>query len=406
LDYSIIKIYLFKFLNSNAKTRPVLVSYLASFNCISWQEYLRKFLPLVDSVVKSERESHIDIVVEEGLNFDNICEFIEKVIIQQKDDMSKDDFLMIRSKPLYRIKKGVYRIIFGLFVVEKIYKGIYFSLRDTNEKLPKSIKVKELRSLIGYEFSEKTLCYNAFKNIYINNCIQFTGKQLEDLQVEAAPDYYIRKGENILLIESKDFLISVDKKMSFDFNIYENEFARILDFEITKKRTKNKAVMQLIGSIRKILKNEFSADSDYKYKNVFIYPILLTHDQQYDAPGFNELLNEWFQDELINLENEGLFINRIKPIVTINIDSLLYHQVCLREKIPLHKMINLYLRYKKEKHSSIKFFRDEFKVEKIDLAKIVKKYLPFAFFIDKYCEKNKLFKPPYIIDDVLPELYK
>ena len=81
--------------------------------------------------------------------------------------------------------------------------------------------------------------------------------------------------------------------------------------------------MQLISSIRRILKNEFAADTDYHYKKVFIYPVLLTHDLQYDTPGFNELIDFWFQDALLELE--GLFMRQVKPLSIVNIDSLIYH---------------------------------------------------------------------------------
>jgi hypothetical protein len=145
------------------------------------------------------------------------------------------------------------------------------------------------------------------------------------------------------LVESKDFLIAADKKMSFDFNVYEEEFGRILDFEeLPDGKIKPKAIVQLINSIRRILKTEFSADTDYHYKDVFIYPVLLNHDHQYDTPGFNELIDFWFQDALLELAEEGLFIHHVEPLSVVTIDSLIYNQVGPSNGIPLHEMLNLY----------------------------------------------------------------
>src|SRR5690606_9888133 len=127
--------------------------------------------------------------------------------------------------------------------------------------------------------------------------------------------------------ESKDFLIRADKKATFDFNVYEEEIGKTLHFELRPNGTKKAgAVLQLINNIKRILKKEFTADTAYHYKDVFIYPVLITHDHQYDTPGFNDLVNDWFQDELNTLEEEGLFIKRVKPIVVVNIDSLIFHQ--------------------------------------------------------------------------------
>ena len=380
-------IYLFQFLESHEKTQPLINAFLAYFNCPSWQEYLKSLLPLTISALNSEREAHTDIIVEPGENFEQDCTFIEKLIVQENDKLDQNDFLSIRAKPFYKVKKGVYRIIFNLFVVEKIFKGAYFLLRDVNKTLPAANRIKEIKSFYGDEFSEKVLCYRAIESIYPDKCIRFSGKELADMKIDAAPDYYVRKGKNILLFESKDFLIAPDKKMSFDFNVYEEEFGKILDFEkLPNGKIKPKAVTQLINSIRRVLKNEFSADTDYYYKDIFIYPILLTHDHQYDTPGFNELIDYWFQDALQDLREGGLFIYHVKPISVVNIDSIIYNQVGLTNSISLHDMLKLYHENKKVDKSKRKFKSQEEYNQYLQEFKqlIMSKLIPFSLFIDNY----------------------
>lgn len=272
-------IYLFQFLESHERTQALLTAFLEYFNCSTWHEYLKSLLPLTISATKRVKEAHTDIVVEVDENFEKNCSFIEKLIIQERDELDQNDFITTRAKPFYKIKDGVYRVIFNLFVVEKIFKGVYFILRDVNKSLPVASRIKEIKSFYGNEFSEKILCYKVIESIYSNKCIRFSGKQLSDLKIDAAPDYYVKNGKNIILIESKDFLIAAAKKMSFDFNIYEEEFGRVLDYEeMSDGKIKPKAVMQLINSIRRILKMEFPVDTDYHYNDITIYPILLTHD--------------------------------------------------------------------------------------------------------------------------------
>ena len=153
-------IYLFQFLETNQTAQPLLAAFLAYFNCSTWQEYLKSFLPLTLPAIKNEGEAYTDIVVEQGEKFEQGCTFIEKLIVQENDELDSNDFLSIRAKPFYKVEEGVYRIIFNLFVVEKIFKGVYFLLRDVNKKLPKTDRIKEIRSFYGDEFSEKILCYN------------------------------------------------------------------------------------------------------------------------------------------------------------------------------------------------------------------------------------------------------
>lgn len=403
-------IYLFQFLESNEKTKPLLAAFLAYFNCPTWQEYLKSLLPLTTPAIKSEREAHTDIIVEQGKKFEHVCAFIEKLIIQENDELDQNDFLTTRARPFYKIKDGVYRIIFNLFVVEKIFKGVYFLLRDVNKTLPPTSRIKEIKSFYGDEFSEKILCYKVIESIYKDKCIRFSGKELADMKIDAAPDYYVRKGKNIVLIESKDFLIAADKKMSFDFNVYEEEFGRVLDYqEMPNGKIKAKAVMQLINSIRRILNKEFSADTDYHYKEVFIYPVLLTHDHQYDTPGFNELIDFWFQDALLELAKEGLFIHHVKPLSVVNIDSLIYNQVGLNNGIPLHEMLNLYYENKKgviDKKRNFKSQEDYDRHLKEHKQMRMSKLIPFSMFIDKYFHKHELWKLPPLLELVAPALFK
>lgn len=403
-------IYLFQFLEVNEKAKPLLSAFLVHFDCTTWQEYLKRLLPLTFPAIKNEREAHTDIVVEQGEHFEQGCAFIEKLIIQENDELDQNDFLSVRAKPFYKVKDGVYRIIFNLFIVEKIFKGVYFLLRDVNKTLPTNEKIKEIKSFYGDEFSEKILCYKVMESIYPDKCIRFSGKELADMKIDAAPDYYVRKGKNILLVESKDFLIAADKKMSFDFNVYEEEFGRVLDYEeMPNRKIKPKAVVQLTNNIRRILKNEFSTDTDYHYKDVFIYPVLLTHDHQYDTTGFNELIDFWFQDALLELAEEKLFIHHVKPLSVVNIDSLIYNQVGLSKDCSLHELLNLYHENKKvDKKKKTNFKTQEEYDRYLEAYKQMRmsKLIPFSIFIDNYFRKQKLWQAPPLLDLVAPALFK
>jgi hypothetical protein len=402
-------IYLFQFLESHEKTKPLLAAFLAHFNCPTWQEHLKSLLPLTTPAIQNEREAHTDIVVEPGERFAQGCAFIEKLMVQEQDELDPNDFLTVRAKPFYKVKDGVYRIIFNLFVVEKIFKGVYFLLRDVNQTLPAAERIKEIKSFYGDEFSEKILCYKVMESIYSGKCIRFSGKELADMKIDSAPDYYVRKGKNIVLVESKDFLIAAEKKMSFNYNVYEEEFGRILYYkEMPNGNMKPKAVMQLINSVRRILKKEFTADTDYHYKEVFIHPVLLTHDHQYDTPGFNELIDFWFQDALLALAEEGLFIHHVKPLSVVNIDALIYNQAGLADGITLPEMLNLYQQNKKVEKLKKQIFKSKEEQDKYleEYKKIrMSKLIPFSMFIHRYFHKHGLWKLPPLLELVAPALF-
>lgn len=123
-------IYLFQFLETNNKTKQLLNEFLAYFKNSTWQEYLKSLMPLTITSVKNEKEAHIDITITQGERFKEGCDFLERLIINENDELEENDFITLRARPFYKIKEGVYRVIFNLFVVEKIFKGVYFLLRD------------------------------------------------------------------------------------------------------------------------------------------------------------------------------------------------------------------------------------------------------------------------------------
>ncbi len=391
---------LFKFLENDERTIGLYQAFLSHFNVESWQEYLKSLIPLTLSMTKNTNESHTDFHVPVGEGYDRACAFLDKLIIENEEDINEYDFLTLRSKPFYKVKDGVYRIIFNLFVVEKIFKGMYFLLRDANNSLSEEKQVKSLKGLYGDFFSERVLLYDTIEAIFPDKCIKYSGQELVKMRISGGPDYYVRKYKDILVFESKDFLIPADAKMSFDFARYQDEFEKKLYFENIDGKEKHIGVMQLIAFIKKLLTYDFPADMNYHYREVSIYPIIVVHDHQYNVPGFNTLINYWFQAELEILKEEKFYIEHVKPLVIINIDSLIYHQVGLQESIPLNRVLEKYTKHiHKVNHLA---FRSEEDMK----AYVLSKQVAFSTFINEYFHDEDLKKMPPILEIVAPMLFK
>src|SRR5690606_38611010 len=166
--------------------------------------------------------------------------------------------------------------------------------------------------------------------VYSNPNISMSG---DEINTQGCPDYYIRKGSNIMIFESKDFLIPAPVKESCDFEQYEKEFKKSLYYKEKDGKITKKAVLQLIENVRRILDKTNDFDANYDLSRINIYPILITHDNQYDVVGFNNLLNHWFQTELSKLVAEGYRIRSVRPLTVVNIDSLIFHQDTLNSKV-------------------------------------------------------------------------
>ena len=197
-------IFLFEFLESDPRTNTLLTEFLKHFESPDWKTFLKSTLPLTFAVIKTKKEAHIDIVIAKDENFESSCKFLEKLNVTDTEILNDYDFKKIRSKPFYKVSEGVYRIIYGLFVLELIHKGVYFKLNEINNGLKDGEKIKNFRSLYCDDFSEKYLLYKLLNSIYKNRYIEYSGEQIKKMGIEAEPDYYIRNGNNLFLFESKD----------------------------------------------------------------------------------------------------------------------------------------------------------------------------------------------------------
>jgi hypothetical protein len=278
--------------------------------------------------------------------FENSCRFIEKLNVDESEILNDYDFKKIRSKPFYKVEQGIYRIIYGLFVIELIHKGVFFKLNEINNGLKDGDKIKNFRSLYCDDFSEKYLLYKLLNSIYKNRYIEFSGEQIKQFGIDSEPDYYIRNGNNLFLFESKDILINASIKSSYDFNLYEPEFKKKLYFELKKEKVDKRAVLQLINNIQNVLTKQFQFDTNYKTHSLYIYPILILHDHQFNIAGLNLMVNSWFQIELAKLKEKGLVIDKVKPITIIDIDTIIFHQDLFRDRIlKLNLVIDEYFKF-------------------------------------------------------------
>ena len=387
-------ILLFKFLYSQEQTRKLLEAFLHYYKCADWKQYMTKYIPLTLSILKKEKETYTDYIIKEDEYFNEQCDFLENFIIYDGELPDDElDFLTLRSKPLYRIKRGEYRIIYDLFIVEKIAKGLYFALRDQNLRMQKPQQIKEFKSFYGKHFSEGVLTYKALEAIYPDRCTKFSGDEMDKL-MDGAPDYYIRRGKDVLLFESKDFLVPVKEKESYDYAVYDRVFEERLYFTEKDGKQHNKAVMQLVTTIKNILSNNFPPDEKLKTKELSIYPIIIIHDHQYDTAGLRELINSWFIDELEVLESEGLFIKRVKPLVIMNIDQLLYFQIPLTENISLHHLIDAYF-----EHINRKPRNKIVTIQERD-AYILDKTVPFSIYMNNYIVERNWRKLPPMLEEL------
>ncbi|UZD22974.1 hypothetical protein [Algoriphagus halophytocola] len=350
LNYDIIEVLVsqivksvsfFEFLELKLDTTKLLDEFYSQVNVKNWKEYFQRLLPIIMSSIVSAEEIHTNVSIPKDGLFEENCKFLDKLSIFDSDLLTDFDFRKVRSKPLLKIDEGAYKVLYRLFLAEVLHKGLYFKISEINRNLS-STNIKEFRGYYCDEFSEKYLFYKQLKYIFKNRYIEFSGEEMKKGGLVAEPDYYVRNGNKIFLFESKDVLISAQVKSSYDFSLYETELKK----RFLRDGKQNKAVLQLINNVKRILKYEFSFDYKYDALKVRIYPILVLHDHQFNVPGLNYIINEWFQNEVQELGRQGFNITKVQPLLIIEMGSLILHQEVFREKrVVLDEVIDQYFKF-------------------------------------------------------------
>lgn len=328
-DYQINKIFLcqflkaysfFEFLVNYDRSNDLLKSFYHYYEVASFKEYLHKLLGIIYPVLTAKKEAHTEIHLDSDKQ-EELSSFIEKHIKTDDQRLSDFDFTKTRSYPLYEIEEGKYRIIYPLFVVEMIYKGLYFRFKDRNNGLPKNQQLKNLYGLKNLQFSEQYLLKQTLVKMFGNRFMQRSGEEL-DAHFKGAPDYYVRNGKKIFLFESKDVLLGKEIKQSTQYN----EILKMLKITFVENENgKPKAILQLIDTIAEILTESLKFDVNAPSEKAIIYPILIVHYRMFNTPGINKIINGWFVEALLGLKEKGLNITNVKSLIIIDMDTLIYN---------------------------------------------------------------------------------
>ncbi|MEP2671192.1 MAG: hypothetical protein ABJH04_19470 [Cyclobacteriaceae bacterium] len=378
-------ILFFEFLDNRNEARPLLKAFYKNYNVSDWKEYLKRISGISFSILKKPNDGHLELEITKDASFESNIKFLNKLAAVKYDELSDYDFKVVRERPLQKIEEGKYRIISEIFTVERIFKGLYFILKGINESLSAAEQIPDLKQLYTFQFSEKNSLYSILNRAFPKKYITFSGEELDNLKIKGAPDYYVRNKNKIFIFESKDSLISASLKESGDFSLLEADLKR----KFYSDRSSPKAINQLINFSQKIINGEFQTiDKGYKKENIRVYPIIIIHDRQLDVPGFNKLINHWYNDEIKKQGLESPFI-KVKQIVVLDMATLiLIHELLKDRRIILETLIDNFLEYVKIQNT--KNFSSHAKYEN----HIMDTGLPFSYFIKEQTIKKRLPRSP------------
>lgn len=393
----------FEFLEGDARFTSLLQAFLQHFACQDWQEYLRRFSGVTKTVIGANQPGRISVEVPAGPEFDVDCTFLRHFALPEGQPLDNADFTSLRATPLCEEVPGTFVLVYPLLVVEAMHKGLYFRFNQVNKSLPKPDQIKDWHSVYCDLFSEQHLLYRLLDVAFAGRGLALSGNAIKagwQLKGQAEPDYYFRSGHRALLVESKDVMIPKDAKAGHDFDAYYAELGKKF-----YRDPHPKAVLQLVNNIARLLRKQLPFDTDYDPEQLAIYPVLVVHDRLYNQPGLNVLVNGWFQVELAELSRQGLPVQHVKPVVIIDVDTLLaFHEHFRDGLMVLEDVLDAYYAYL---HPANRTVSSQAEVEQLMMQSIH----PFALFLENYADslglapvpKNMLYQLLPIINKGAPE---
>jgi len=350
--------------------------FFKKFGVKSIEEYYSRVYGFLMPIAKKEKEGFIEFNIDK----EEDKEFISKIAIQDYTEEDDVDFRLVRANPLVKTGKDKYRVTHPVFITDKLYKGIYFDLSKINEGLNKEEKIKGFRRFYTTNFSEKYLLYEVMGYCLKKRYIQYKGSEIEAKGIQGAPDYYIRNGKYIFLIENKDVFIKAEVKENPLFDELEAELKKKF---LEEENGRGVGIKQIVKNIERVLSLQNKFDVNYKPNNAIIYPVLIVHDIVYDCPGLNHLFNKWFFKEIDLLKEKGLKIKNIRPLIILNIDTLIRSAEVLRiGKLSLSEFLEMY-------YQNLKPAKKVFKTEKEMKDVLTSVYLPSTKIIEDWLYNNR-----------------
>ncbi len=281
-----------------------------------------------------------------------------------------EDFTCFKRYPVLKLDNETYIIMSSFFYALKLYDGFRMDVKSF---------LGNVNSTISTEFSEQILLYKSLYNL-VNpyRDVTFSGKYFDDRKETGKPDYYIRKKNQICLIEFKDMLIRKDIKDSLDIEDFIDLLADRLNKQKHGKRTKNKGIPQIIKNMEDVFSNNFLNDN-YQVCNIRIYSILIIDNRLLSLNGINYILNEWFQEQI---EKSSILVNRRKqiyPLLIIDFDFLLLLSNSFKHR--LGELITLF-------HSYQKYIRNA--------AGTLEEYISFRNYVLNHTKALKINNKQYL----------
>ena len=223
----------------------------------------------------------------------------------------------LRRLPLYETQKRGFMVVDEDMYKKKIYRGPLFGLN----------KETSMCEEIIFDNYKNEISKKCFEEILFRGIVRQLGNKENSIfhidcnSDKGEPDLYYRNGNDIFLIEFKDYLFPDAIIKGTSFGAYKNY---IHERFLTSDKGKRKGVSQLANCISNILNKKYDFDDVLNEKinrgeRMEIHSIICHTDFMFSMPGLNEYLNCLF---LKQIKEQSCTYAGINSITIVNLETL------------------------------------------------------------------------------------
>lgn len=327
---------LLSFLERHPKFGLFAKQYFRSKNCTSYQEYM---VPLMSLLLPYMQRLPSPYLIDyfyciRTTEADPVLEsLIADPAAIGANPLKQLDYRGLKEKPLFRFEENEYIVPFWDFFFNSLFTGFIFSFYYTSgiksefddlNNLVDESGFGKFKGMIGKEFSEGILFKNTMKQCFSQKYGTLLFFNDND---SFNPDCYYRQGNNIFIIEFKDYMLSSEIIQSDSYEIIRDEIEKKFVSETTEKngktKVKGKGVLQLGRNIEMLANDqalfhmidEQARVKKLKLRNMTIYPIIVQTSIYFDFPGINDFLDQALQRRLKDMQSK---FKHVRPFTMID----------------------------------------------------------------------------------------
>lgn len=309
---------LFRFCERNGEYCAIVSQFLTDHGLNDWRDYLLKLFELYLKSLQPDQHSQITPFEE-----------LYAIDLSQMVNDDKINVLWLRDHFLVKRPDGSFLVLNNNLIVDKMYQGLKFDLFKAAKNHHLTIDGEEIKSIdklnekLGRDFSEEYLLYDLMEKIYADfGVVRYKGSELQG-KIDAEPDYYLRQGNKLLLIEHKDVLVSEIKKQETDVSKIIEALADKICREKDEKKGR-KGGPQLLHTMDGIFKRDTMHDYDADAKKSdIVYPVVTVLDSAFSSLGVAMATVRKFCEQAQSYDTIKEELTHVVPITIIDIDTLL-----------------------------------------------------------------------------------